>query len=184
MGAVSYEATHYRNGRVDVKAECDEYMNDTHNVVLRSTMRGSIYYALVYHKGSERREPHKYIMTAKTSTARGEFYIKEVSEDMGPAWSDCPVSYLDAADAPINDWARAWRDECRARAARKKRIGKAERVIWHVPAESGITFMGESLAGRSIPLRRDTRKWWASIDGLTVRVPLKYVSDDDIEVAA
>ena len=58
MGWTSYHATHYKNGMVDRKAECDSIFNDVMVTrdsdipigkfeVLKSTMVGSTYYAAV-----------------------------------------------------------------------------------------------------------------------------------------
>ena len=51
MGWTSYHATHYRNGKVDRKAECDAYFMEGLNAgwyrIVRSTLVGSVYYAAV-----------------------------------------------------------------------------------------------------------------------------------------
>ena len=57
MGWTEYHATHYKHGKIDRKAECDELFNDfmvdkNNNrigkfEVLKSTMVGSTYYAAV-----------------------------------------------------------------------------------------------------------------------------------------
>ena len=51
MGWTGYHATHYKNGKVDRKAECDAYfmegLNRGHFNVLKSSMVGSTYYAAV-----------------------------------------------------------------------------------------------------------------------------------------
>ena len=65
----------------------------------------------------------------KRSKKTGEFYYKEMSETCGPNASRCPVRIIDQLDklAPIDpadmresaQWARGWRDRCRANAKRK-----------------------------------------------------------------
>ena len=51
MGWTSYHATHYKNGKVDRKAECDAYftegLNEGFYRLEKSTMIGSVYYAAV-----------------------------------------------------------------------------------------------------------------------------------------
>ena len=51
MGWTSYEATYFKkNGDIDRKAECDAYFmrdNAGHYKVLKSSMKGTVYYAAV-----------------------------------------------------------------------------------------------------------------------------------------
>ena len=51
MGWTSYEANYYKNGRVDRKAECDAYFsrhgNEEHYKILKSSLRGTVYYAAI-----------------------------------------------------------------------------------------------------------------------------------------
>ena len=51
MGWTSYHATHYKNGKVNRKAECDAYftegLNEGFYRLEKSTMIGSVYYAAV-----------------------------------------------------------------------------------------------------------------------------------------
>lgn len=65
----------------------------------------------------------------KRSKKTGEFSYKDMSENMGPNAARCPVRLVDMLDqlAPIDpadmrqsaQWARGWRDRCRANAKRK-----------------------------------------------------------------
>jgi uncharacterized protein DUF6927 len=50
----------------------------------------------------------------------GIVYTKPISEDMGPAEDRCPARILDLLTAPSNDWARAWRERCRARLSKPR----------------------------------------------------------------
>lgn len=50
----------------------------------------------------------------------GILYTKPISEDMGPAEDRCPARILDVLSAPSNDWARAWRERCRARLSKPR----------------------------------------------------------------
>ena len=51
MGWTSYHATHYKDGKVNRKAECDAYftegLNEGHFRVLKSSINGSVYYAAI-----------------------------------------------------------------------------------------------------------------------------------------
>lgn len=53
-----------------------------------------------------------------TDRRGGQFGYKLISEDMGPCESDCPAAILNLLSNPApNDWARAWRERCRAKHA-------------------------------------------------------------------
>jgi hypothetical protein len=47
------------------------------------------------------------------------FGYKDMTETMGPHESDCPEPILDLLMPTDNDYARAWRERCRANAARR-----------------------------------------------------------------
>ena len=52
MGWTEYQASYfYKNGQINRKAECDAYfeegLNRGHYKVLKSTLKGSVYYAAV-----------------------------------------------------------------------------------------------------------------------------------------
>jgi len=50
----------------------------------------------------------------------GVLYTKPISEDMGPSEDHCPARILDLLTEPSNDWARQWRERCRARLAKPR----------------------------------------------------------------
>ena len=39
---------------------------------------------------------------------------KDVSEDMGPNQTNCPLAFVNAATEPLNDYSREWREKVRA----------------------------------------------------------------------
>jgi hypothetical protein len=53
-----------------------------------------------------------------TERRDGLLSTKPVSEDMGPAEDACPARILDLLTEPTNEYAREWRERCRARLAR------------------------------------------------------------------
>jgi hypothetical protein len=69
------------------------------------------------------------IVLYKRSKKTGEFSYKDMTETCGPVADRCPVRLIDMLDklAPIDpgdmsqsaQWARGWRDRCRANAKRK-----------------------------------------------------------------
>ena len=43
----------------------------------------------------------------------GDWAYKEISEDMGPCYYDCPLHFLDDLTEPTSDHARGWRERVR-----------------------------------------------------------------------
>jgi len=86
---------------------------------LRKCLRGNTMYALV--ESGPVGETRKWIGVFMLGSERDFGWgYKDVDESMGPVQCDCPVSYLDEADEPVNEYAREWRETCRTRAARRK----------------------------------------------------------------
>lgn len=80
----------------------------------------------------------------------GILYTKPISEDMGPAEDRCPARILDLLTEPSNDWARKWRERCRARLT-KPRPRKGQTVAFAKPltftngeTHSSFTYQGGS----------------------------------------
>lgn len=85
-----------------------------------------------------------------TERRHGLLYTKPVSEDMGPAEDRCPARILDRLTPPSNEYAREWRERCRARLAKPKpKVGQTvvfeERVTFTNGDERRtFTFQGAS----------------------------------------
>lgn len=142
MGWTSYHATHYKNGKIDRKAECDAYfmegLNRGHYDVLKSAMVGSTYYAAVQglrryvgkdENGTYIYEPipeNKRItfgVVFKTSTDMKDYYnfsYKDMDETCGPYERDCPKGILDLLSPTDNEFANEWRKACYANIVKKK----------------------------------------------------------------
>ena len=131
MGWTSYCATHYKNGKVDRKAECDSIFNDDmvtwggdHKVigkyeVLKSAMVGSTYYAAVKRtKFATETEPEfskVFAVICLTSTNMKDYYnfaYKDMDESMGPYQYSCPKCILDLLSPTDNEYAKEWRQKC------------------------------------------------------------------------
>lgn len=130
MGWTSYHATFYKNGEVDRKAECDAVMSGSNEhgtwEVLKSSMRGSVYYAAVKRTMPDG-STHVFGCVCLTSVDNKDWYnfaYKDMSEDMGPGESKCPVSILDMLSPTDNEFALAWRQRCRENAKNKNELGK------------------------------------------------------------
>lgn len=140
MGWTSYRATYYHNdGTVNRKAECDAYfkegLNRGYYEVVKSAMRGSIYYAAVkvlltpqknpdgtckedanghfIYEPIPKEEQETFGVVVLTGVDDGDFAYKIVSETMGPVHHRCPKNVLDALSPTTNAYALEWREKCR-----------------------------------------------------------------------
>lgn len=142
MGWTGYHATHYkwigkginRRYTVDRKAECDAYweegLNRGHFEVVKSTIKGSVYYAAVkpLKKCIGKNEKGEYQYTDiplseqkifgvvfLTSTDSKDYYnfsYKDMDETVGPCYYDCPKSILDILSPTDSEYAIKWREKC------------------------------------------------------------------------
>lgn len=126
MGWDYTHATHYKNGKVDRKAECDElytWSNETKTVrVLKSSMKGAIYYAAVEITTSESKEVIG-VVAATTGADKNDPYfnfgVKTMDETMQPFYYDCPKGILDLLTPTDNKYANKWRRLCREKSEKK-----------------------------------------------------------------
>lgn len=144
MGWTSYCATHYKNGKIDRKAECDAYflegLNRGYYDVLKSAMVGSTYYAAVQHLkryiGKDESGESQYedvpenerttfaviFLTSTNSRDYFNFSYKDMSENSGPYKCDCPKGILDLLSPTDNEYALEWRKKCRENIARRNSL--------------------------------------------------------------
>lgn len=139
MGWTSYHATHYKNGKVDRKAECDAYFMEDLNRgfydVLKSSMVGSTYYAAVKplkkYKNIDTKEivdiPKEeqrvfgvVFLTSVDNKDYFNFAYKDMDETCGPGQCDCPKSILNLLSPTESKWANEWRQACYENLAKKK----------------------------------------------------------------
>lgn len=142
MGWTSYHATHYKNGKIDRKAECDAYflegLNRGYFDVLKSAMVGSTYYAAIkplkqycmdkdgnhFYVDIPAEEQQVSAVIFLTSTDMKDYFnfsYKDMCESMGPYECDCPKSILDLLSPTDNENANEWRKACYERHANKKK---------------------------------------------------------------
>lgn len=115
MGWTWYNATNYKNGKIDRKAECDKLFTDEHYKVLKSCMKGSVWYAAVEYHKEEKRIVFAAIVLTKTCDRNFEYYnfgYKDMDETMGPFRYDCPKSIIDLLTPTDNECANEWRRKC------------------------------------------------------------------------
>ena len=140
MGWTSYHASHYKNGKVDRKAECDAYFEEGLNQgwyrIVKSAMVGNTYYAAVQSlrryvsdgKGNRTEvdvpeaERTTWAAVSLTHVDNKEYFnfsYKSMSENEGPAESKCPASILKLLSETEDEWAKAWRERCHTHAKEK-----------------------------------------------------------------
>lgn len=127
MGWLEYRAEHYKNGKVDRKAEMDSKYNwedESRKVeVLKSSMVGSTYYAAV--RSFNKKNGFECVTAAicLTSTNNKDYFnfaYKGMDESMGPYRYDCPKGILDLLTPTENEYANEWRKACYENLAKKK----------------------------------------------------------------
>lgn len=195
MGWTGTIATHYKNGRIDRKAECDGYfmegLNAGHYEVLKSTMKGSVYYAavrkMVKYAGcdSENNPIYEPIEDGEvwaavflTSVEGVWFYYKDMDETVGPCECDCPASILNLLSETDSEWANEWRERCRKRIEEKK----SPHTLANLPIGAVIRFT--NWKGETIELLKHPaayqfkRPFWYNSDNNTympaTRIPANY----------
>ena len=127
MGWTSYYATHYKNGKIDRKAECDQLFNwEDENrkcEVLKSSMVGSTYYAAVRSLNKTNGYERVCAAICLTSTNAKDYYnfaYKDMDETCGPYKYDCPIGILNLLTPTENEYALEWRKKCYEKLDRKK----------------------------------------------------------------
>jgi hypothetical protein len=121
MGWDFFQPSVHKPLREIMDAQFTWHDNGMANKVLASVMVGSTYYAAVEVRDKVHATSKVRAVVALTQRKRSrenglEIGFKAMDESEGPVKSDCPARILDMlTDAP-NDYARAWRNRCRANA--------------------------------------------------------------------
>lgn len=116
MGWTGIQATYHKiNGQVDRKAECDAInKNWPEHTILKSSMVGTTYYAAIKNTHNGKNEVYAIIYLTKVSTHNyyQEFLYKDMSEDMGPCETKCPLAILKLLTPTEDKIALEWRRRC------------------------------------------------------------------------
>jgi hypothetical protein len=64
-----------------------------------------------------------FILVTIIDIKDGEIYWKEIEESCGPVYTDCPVGFFKYLEAP-NNYAKEWRNECKAKKIPFKHISE------------------------------------------------------------
>lgn len=198
MGWTSYHATHYKNGRVDRKAECDAYfmegLNRGYYEVLKSSMHGSVYYAAVkpIKKYSEDINGNKIVidipleaqqvfgivfLTQVDTKDYYNFSYKDMDETMGPCYYDCPKSILDLLSPTNNEYANNWRAKCREQIAKKTNPNSLNKLpfnsIIQVTMPFDTTYFRK---GDKVKLQKRKNYYTNRTVWMTISYPIKFSS--------
>ena len=69
------------------------------------------------------KESRRFIHFGKITKSKGEYFLKDISEDMGPSYYSCPVKFIKQASEPINEYAKEWREKViSSQALAKKKV--------------------------------------------------------------
>ena len=123
MGWDYTHAKHYKNnGRIDIKAECRELINNERFTIHKDTLVGNTYYAAV----SNNKTPNNiFAAVILTRTSMVEYYnfgAKILDETMGPVEAKCSKGILDLLSFTDNKYALEWREKCRNNLDKKSDI--------------------------------------------------------------
>lgn len=181
MGWTSYEATYFKkNGDIDRKAECDAYFmrdNAGHYKVLKSSMKGTVYYAAVttltkyIGKDENGKSMYESIPEDKqevwaavflTRTEEGRyFHYKDQDETAGPCEDHCPKCILDLLSNTDHELALDWRKRCRKNIQKSNKLSKLDRLkngsVIRFP--SILSFTNGIDVGDEMTLTKINRKW-------------------------
>lgn len=109
--------------------------NGNQHRVLKSAFVGSTYYAAVETAvAGGGRSVWAAVCLTKTDRRKDEWGHKDMSEDMGPVESKCPMSILKLLTPTKSDYANEWRKRCVAHASKPTRKWVAGLVVKYGPA--------------------------------------------------
>lgn len=195
MGWTWYIATHYKDGKIDRKAECDSlftqkeqdkvYNDKVHHLpkmtVLKSVMKGSVYYGAIESINSLTNSRIVFAIVCKTSVEGMEFGYKDMDETCGPYYYDCPKTILNLLSQTNNEFALNWRKKCEEQNNRNKEISKSKKMLKDLPLGSKIKFNSINSLSNGIEIGDEViltkinvvnNKWY---DGLYTW-PLKFIN--------
>lgn len=199
MGWTYQTATHYKKGKIDRKAECDQLFNQPmvslscadhigKYEVLKSAMVGSTYYAAVkktkYATESEPEEVNVFaviVLTNVKSDKYCNFGYKDMSESMGPYKYDCPKGILDLLDPTDNEYALEWRKKCREKLVQKK----SPDALNNLPIGSKIKYIrfdGTEVVAYKHPAAYQFKRPFWMLEGNTGYVSANHIPENYIVI--
>ena len=183
MGWLEYHATHYKNGKVDRKAEMDAKYNweDVNRKieVLKSSMVGSTYYAAIKSFNKTNGCEDVTAIVCLTSANTKDYYnfaYKDMDESMGPYKYDCPKGILDLLTPTDSIYANEWRKQCYEQLAKKQDKSSLSKLP--IGSEIKFTLYGdEHRAYKHPPAYQFKRPFWKLIT-TSGYISVKRIPDD------
>ena len=182
MGWTGQSAKFYKNGKIDWKAECDYILNDENEntlwEVVKSSMRGSTYYAAVKMTDKETGKFEIFgavFLTRINNRSYFNFMYKDMDETCGPYEYDCPKGILDLLTKTDDEWANEWRKKCREKLERKTPGQKLSKLPIGTTIE--INWNGEpTRLTKMKPCHQFKTPWWYNADNGKY-MPKKWLSN-------
>ena len=183
MGWTWQHATHYKNGKVDRKAECDAYFNEGLNAgwyhIEKSALVGTVYYAAIrqlrrFVPGTNGKETETIpeseqtvfgivFLTGTNIKDYFNFGYKDMDESMHPYYYDCPAGILKLLSPTDSASANEWRENCRQRAAQKKADKKNPDSLENLPIGTVIRVRDKELV-KTAPMAQFKTPFWMRTD--------------------
>ena len=168
MGWTSYHASCYKkNGNIDRKAEVEKSFNLDCCEVVKGTMVGSTYYGAIRKltevaNGETIKLPEdkQYVfgIVVLTSVNKDDYYnfsYKDMSEDMGPYYFDCPEGILNLLTETDNEHALKWRESCRNKLLDNRIRKTSISMLKKFPLGTTIEFIADNDYGDGIIKKGD-----------------------------
>lgn len=127
MGWTYYNATHYKNGKIDRLAECRAEFSRHPDwaTIVKDALVGTTYYAAM----KTTKTGETWALVVLTSIRDKEFGYKDMSEDMEPYYYDCPKTILDRLSPTDNIGALEWRKKCNDQILKRKEFVKMGKLL-------------------------------------------------------
>ena len=173
MGWTGTHTDYYKNGKVDRRMACRSEYNKDGYEVLKDSLHGSVYYAAVKHP-----DDHVFGLVVRTSVDNNDYFnfkYKDMPEDMGPCYYDCPMSILNLLSKTDHEYALEWRKKCRAK---QSKPAKSALPIGAIIKVKGID-TEERIAIKRAPNYQFKNTWWY-IPYENTYMPSRYINSFDV----
>lgn len=140
MGWISYNATHYKNGKVDRIAELKSRVekNENLNILKASAIGSTVYMAIEEYTNDERIVFGAVFLTSTNTRDYNNFAYNSMSETVGPCERKCPESILKLLTPTDSERANEWRNDCWENIKKKKAKRKDPNSLANLPVGSII----------------------------------------------
>lgn len=120
MGWMSYNATHYKKGKIDRIAEVEDQLKwgeegeGIYKILKTSAVGSTVYSAIerIHKKTKERQVFAVVFLTSVDMKDYHNFSYKDMDETCGPSESKCPMSILKLLTPIDYEFANQWRERC------------------------------------------------------------------------